>query len=252
MASGAGSSGSSLSCSGATGASFPVVTATVSRHVNPVLGTRMYKVCGQQPPELPTGCSLVRWAYGGDHLVVVLAAQHQEPPAKDASKPVAARRLFGECLPSPATVRKQRAVLNQGSESNGLCSSNTQPSLLLPPPSAGSGPYPPVALVVPAAGAPLQRHDGPTPSLQQPEPANPTSEPEQVVATRAGKRGQADGSCPTTVQPLPAKRLRRAPYARQEDHHGIDLLLLAHIRLTQQEAGRRLRPRVHKSSMQRM
>ncbi|KAG2451428.1 hypothetical protein HYH02_004027 [Chlamydomonas schloesseri] len=108
IASGPGPASTSASAAAAAGASSGTIVARVHGHVqchvNP-LGLATYRVSGPQPAAV-CGCSLLRWAAeDGSTLVIELLAPRPQP--QQAPAPVAARRLFGDCLPSPATIRKE-------------------------------------------------------------------------------------------------------------------------------------------------
>ncbi|GLC68466.1 hypothetical protein PLESTF_000694600 [Pleodorina starrii] len=86
------------------------VHGCVSRHVNPI-GLTSYRVSGAQPAGVGTGCALQGWSVEDGRLVVEVASRQQQQQQQQEvqdSAPAPARRLFGDCLPSPATIRKQR------------------------------------------------------------------------------------------------------------------------------------------------
>ncbi|GIL70463.1 hypothetical protein Vretifemale_1209, partial [Volvox reticuliferus] len=97
------------------------VHGCVSRHLNPI-GLTSYRVTGQQPACVGFGCSLHGWSVEGGCLVVEVASRHHQrlqQHISDAqeSAPAPARRLFGDCLPSPATIRKQRPQRDESPDS---------------------------------------------------------------------------------------------------------------------------------------
>ncbi|KAG2445772.1 hypothetical protein HXX76_000376 [Chlamydomonas incerta] len=131
-------SASAPATSSGSGSIVARVHGHVQCHVNP-LGLTTYRVSGPQPGAV-CGCSLLRWAAEDGCLVIELAPKEQQ--RQQAPAPVAARRLFGDCLPSPATIRKQptaraRAVAEQQYQPSPLKPQPLQQQQALAPPAAG-------------------------------------------------------------------------------------------------------------------
>ncbi|KXZ48118.1 hypothetical protein GPECTOR_30g214 [Gonium pectorale] len=103
------------------------VHANIFRNTNP-LGLTSYRVSGLQPAGVGHGCSLLGWSAAHGCLVVELASRPVASAQASAPAPPAPR-LFGDCLPSPATVRKQP---REAAEPQAAAAPRQQPMLLEP------------------------------------------------------------------------------------------------------------------------
>ncbi|GFR46833.1 hypothetical protein Agub_g8469 [Astrephomene gubernaculifera] len=120
--------GGSAPLSKTLGAAYGYVT----RHVNPI-GLTTYRVCGQHPLGAGSGCLLHGWSTEDGCLVVEVMERQQTTPMQEP--PTApTHRLFGDCLPSPATIRKPHPrsndLLNAPSHQQSLQSEPEQQNLL--------------------------------------------------------------------------------------------------------------------------
>ncbi|GIL47270.1 hypothetical protein Vafri_4128 [Volvox africanus] len=253
------------------------VHGCLSRHLSPI-GLTSYRVTGHQPAGVGSGCSLHSWSVEDGCLVVEVASRHhrqRQQLISDAqeSAPVPARRLFGDCLPSPATIRKERPPRDESPESpeehpyplqNQHGCHNLLPQQLqeasetsttdvttlrllqeIQSDDSGHKVTEDVTIAVPSScegesSSSLPAWD------DSPETYKDITEPSQVLSKPAQEAcisRRHDNMVVTTPDKRP-KRHRRCPtwYSKDEElstaFPGIDLLLAAHMVLVQQEASR--------------
>ncbi|EFJ51006.1 hypothetical protein VOLCADRAFT_88211 [Volvox carteri f. nagariensis] len=259
----------------------------VNRHVNPI-GLTSYRVSGQQPAGVGSGCSLHGWSVEAGCLVVEVASRHQQLLQQhfgdvQDSTPAPARRLFGDCLPSPATIRKQRPqpeelpqqrlhhTMTHQEQDQGAQQLQQLEGSGIPPPEATVAILPPSAQVPAtdanhstgepdAVGTSSRCQTQDSSSLQTSDflsTTQGTAAPLPVAQKpsrgpqRAGKVvSKGHDTVATAVLDRRPKRHRRCPTWYNTDateakttFAGIDLLLAAHMELTQQEDGRPKRVR---------